>query len=200
MGAQAPGFGEIQQAQGKHQATGQQPGQPVGHQTGAQNPGDGGQIQPQSGIQPVAHGHAADPGAQVEVEGVADEGDPQHLSRGQSVASVAASEQVEAGEQQVTGEHHAKAGQQGGQAVAAQRLPDLAPVHVTYQVEQQHDDHADQRYGEQPPQQAPTRYASAHGLPGPQATVCGVSGAAVASRGRWAGNQPTTAGKWRAAW
>src|SRR5690606_41440754 len=53
--------------------------------------------------------------------------------------------------------------QQRARAEAAQGLPDLVPVHVTYQIEQQYNDQGHQRQGEQPSEQpAPGRRSEEH--------------------------------------
>src|SRR5690606_4128511 len=91
----------------KHGAGQPQIAQPVGNDAQAEDPGDGGHVQPQAGVQPKAQGYPANQGIEIEVEGVADEYQGNDLANGQPVAGVVAPQQVVAGVGQVAEQRHA---------------------------------------------------------------------------------------------
>jgi hypothetical protein len=71
--------------------------EPVGGQAQAEDLCDVAFAHSKPRIQAIAHGDAADPGAQIEVEGVADDPHGQDLFPRQVLADVGAADQVETG-------------------------------------------------------------------------------------------------------
>ena len=113
-------------------------------------------VQPQPRIEPVAEADAAHQRAEVQVEGVADEGDRHHDRRAQRVAGVAAPEQVEGAVEQVARRGQADGSQQRRRGQVAQRLPARRPSRCARLRDQQPG-----TSGEEQPAQ-PTRLSQGH--------------------------------------
>ena len=111
--------------------------EPVGDQADADDAADDAGAQARARVQAQPQPEAADQRAEVEVEGIADEGRGPDAAGREPVAGVAAAEQVEAAVERVAQRRQAAGQQHGAGGVAAQRAPGAGPVDVARARHQQ---------------------------------------------------------------
>ena len=113
--------------------------EPVGRQAQAEDLGDVAFAHAQSRIQPITHGDAADPGAEIEVERIADDPHRQDLFPGQVLANVGAADQVETGVDQKTQQGQAGGDDQRAHLEVGQGLQHFGPFDARGEQRQQDD-------------------------------------------------------------
>ncbi|MNJ42277.1 hypothetical protein D3C77_372410 [compost metagenome] len=111
---------QFDQAQSKHCTRQGQVADPVGEDAQADDPGDGCRVQAQPAVQAIAQGHATDPGGEIKVEGITDEGHWQYLTHRQVMAGIGTPEQVIAAEQDEAAQRQPQTDGQGPRAVSLQ--------------------------------------------------------------------------------
>lgn len=106
------------------------------------NTGDGAAVEPQPRVQPVAHADAADPGAEGQVEGIADKRHQHHLAFRQLMPTIGPAKQIVAAVDQIADDDQRNGAEQGQPIIAADHLPYFLPVDLL-RVNHQQDDHGD---------------------------------------------------------
>ncbi len=101
-------------------------------------------VQPQPRVQPVAHTDPADPGAECQVEGVADKRHQHDLAFRQLVPAIGPTEQIVAAVNEVADDNQRNGAKQGQPIVAADHLPHVLPVDFL-RVDHQQDDDGDKK-------------------------------------------------------
>jgi hypothetical protein len=137
VAAHVPVGRQLQRMHDEENAREQLVAEPVGQHAHRDDAGDHAVPQTQARIQPITKAHAADDGADAQVEGVADEIHRHHRRRRQAVAGVAPPDQVEAAVKQVAERRETDGDRERRCGNLGDRVPHLLPVEVARVVDQQ---------------------------------------------------------------
>ncbi|MNO71876.1 hypothetical protein D3C76_628040 [compost metagenome] len=162
--AELPARRHAHQPAAEHGAGNDHVAEPVGRQAQAKDLRDVALADPEPRIQPVAHGNAADPGAQVQVEGVADDPHGQNLLPGQVLADVGAADQVEAGVHQKTHQGQPRGNDQCAHLEIGQGIEHFVPFDALGEHREQHDQHQEKQHRQRSFPAAPVRLFGAFGV------------------------------------